>query len=388
MRILADKVIADAEQAFAAYGAVELFDGRELTKDNLQNADVLLVRSVTRVDQQLLADTAIKFVGTATAGVDHIDQTLLANLGIPFASAPGCNANAVSEFIATSTLKFCAEKRLQPTEMSAGIIGHGEVGSRVAVKLGALGFRCFINDPLKAETDSAIQYCDLSTALRADIITIHTPLTSTGKFPTVNMLGVPEIDAMSSCQLFINAARGGIVNEGALLAKSQADEKFCYQLDCWTDEPQVNIDVLAGAYLTSPHVAGHSIEARLNATHMLVRSLSRSSGIANDWSRQLPAPDENAAARRTKYEAWLEHTFDDVGQAAALAALTEYCCPVSQIDEATRELAREPPSRRAALFDQLRRQFASRREFSFYKLPIAVCAELSQNTAHQLGFQS
>ena len=395
MRILADRIIAEAEQAFAAYGEVTLFDGRELTNSQLLNTDVLLVRSVTKVNEPLLAGTPIKFVGTATAGVDHVDQKALASLDIPFTSAAGCNANAVAEFIATSVLKFCVDEDLVAANLSVGVIGHGEVGRRVAAKLNALGLRCLINDPPKAIADPQPYYCDLATTLGADIVTLHAPLTMSGEFATANLIGAGELEAMENCRLFINAARGGIVDEEALITKKTLDENFSFQLDCWIDEPQISTESMTSARLASPHVAGHTIEARVNATRILATSLSHWSGIDNDWishsaQRERPGGEQIP----TEIFGQLEVSGDFDWQ-AYLAKMMEYCCPVVDIDRAARDLAGQPLAQRGVLFDKLRRDFASRREFSFYRRPDGFGEwvrnqsgnDLSQNMLDTLGFQ-
>ena len=395
MRILADRIIADATQAFKAYGEVSLFDGRELTKAQLADTDVLLVRSVTKVDEQLIKGTPVKFIGTATAGVDHVDQNALARLNIPFISAAGCNANAVAEFIATSVLKYCVEQGVVAANLSVGIIGHGEVGRRVVSKLTAMGLRCLINDPPKAANEDHIDYCDLATALSADIVTLHTPLTSGGPFATANLIGSREIERMADCRLLINAARGGIVDEQALIEKAASDEKFSYQLDCWAGEPQISTAVLSACRLASPHVAGHTIEARLNATHILATRLSNWSGIDNDWLSAAICNDENDGEQLPLEVCAVSETNDALSAQMTLAKMMEYCCPVGKIDSAARHLATEPPAGRGALFDRLRRDFASRREFSFYRLPddrqevLARQSEahLSENVLDKLGFR-
>ena len=385
MRIFADRVIAEAERAFEAYGEVELFDGRQLDKNALMAADILLVRSVTRVDQALLDGTPVKFVGTATAGVDHVDEAGLIALGIDFHSAPGCNANAVAEFIATSVLQFCTEHNIGLASCSVAIIGHGQVGTRVESKLTALGCRCLLNDPPKAARTSDHRYVDLQTALQADIVTLHTPLIDDGDYPTKGLLDEEKIDLMSNCRLLINAARGGIVDEQALKHRLAADTGFNVQLDCWQGEPEVDLSLLEQAYLGSPHVAGHSVEARRNASRQLASALSDWCGIENAW---LQESLEEASIDAGLLEAI--RRFDakaSVPRYELLATIMQHYCPILAVDGATRELMQVPARDRAQHFDQLRRRFASRREFSHAKLPIAVLSTVGQNILDGLGFR-
>lgn len=382
MRILADKVIAEAEAAFAAYGDVELFDGRTLDNKALKKADILLIRSVTPVNEALLAGTPIKFVGTATAGVDHVDRTALAALGIPFTSAPGCNANAVAEFIAASTLRFCSDKRISPADCVVAIIGHGQVGSRVETKLTSLGFECVLNDPPKAAVGDASRYVDLDTALRANIVSLHTPLIVDGDYPSENLIDVAALSAMDNCRLLINAARGGIVDETALLHRLKQDRNFNAQIDCWRDEPLINLELLAATYACSPHVAGHSVEARLNATSQLAAAITKWSAIENPWLSAL-APE----TAKIGHFADIEDTGNGEANLAILAEIMEQCCPIRAIDKGTRALGDQDPGNQARYFDHLRREFGGRREFSFYNLPIAVLNAVGQNTVDALGFR-
>ena len=385
MRILADKVIAEAEQAFEAYGSVELFDGRELDKRLVATADILLVRSVTRVDKALLAGTPVKFVGTATAGVDHVDQTALNSLGIRFHSAPGCNANAVAEFIATSISKFCIEHNIAPQSCSVGIIGHGQVGTRVENKLTVLGYECILNDPPKAAATQDRRYVDLETALRADIVTLHTPFTSGGDYPTEDLIDKQAISGLPNCRLLINAARGGIVDENALLRRIQDDPQFNVQIDCWQGEPEIDLELLRRSYVCSPHVAGHSMEARRNATRQLAEALTEWSGIKNPWLNN-PVEEGSPSAKIAEVVSRFERLGAE-NNGKLLADIMQQCCPVNTIDQATRGLADISPGKRIQHFDHLRRQFAGRREFSFSKLPIAVLSVVGQNTLDGLGFR-
>lgn len=394
MHILADKVIADAARAFAVYGEVIQFDGRHLDPALLKSADILLVRSVTRVNEQLLDGTPIKFVGTATAGTDHIEQESLKNAGVQFASAPGCNANAVAEFITTSILLFCAAENLQPEATQVAIIGHGSVGSQVEIKLQALGFRCLLNDPIKVagkQAGTALQgdFVSLETALKADIVTLHTPLTYDGPYPTHRLIDAAKLADMDNCRLLINAARGGIVDESALSVRLNNDETFHALLDCWENEPQINRGLIEQVFRSSPHVAGHSIEARLNATGMLAESLSAWSGVKNDWSAATESLSNESSNRDLDVD-----SIDKCGPGSrpaeilgAIAKLLDRCCPVTEISLAMQEFNAVPEDKVSAYFDGLRRQFAVRREFSFYKLPIELSHQFPHNSLSQLGFR-
>ena len=198
MQILADRVIANAVEAFSSFGDVSLFDGRELTPDMLEAADVLLIRSVTKVDAAFLASSPVKFVGTATAGVDHVDVKSLERANIAFASAPACNANAVAEFVATSIVIFCATKKMRAEDVRVAFVGDGAVGTRVEQNLLSLGFRCVLHDPFKSQRDGHREYASLDTALAADILTLHTTLTNDCPYSTYRLHHRHQIKRMKN----------------------------------------------------------------------------------------------------------------------------------------------------------------------------------------------
>lgn len=394
MQILADRVIANAVAAFSSFGDVSLFDGRELTPDMLEAADVLLIRSVTKVDAAFLASSPVKFVGTATAGVDHVDVKSLERANIAFASAPACNANAVAEFVATSIVIFCATKKMRAKDVQVAIVGHGAVGTRVEQKLLSLGFRCVLHDPFKSQRDGHREYASLDTALAADILTLHTPLTNDGPYPTYRLLDRPQIQRMKNCRLLINAARGGIVNENALTERMQSDPEFNVQLDCWENEPRINRELIAQTFRASPHVAGHSIEARQNATTMLVQALREwcqsEAGLSEPPRQSVtagPVVENSGSVRDIFPNGDFRSKVESSDDALALGYLLGQCCPVDEINEAMLNLASLSDEQAGAEFDRLRRQFASRREFSAYQLPIELSSRFAHNSLQKLGFR-
>lgn len=383
MHIVADRVIANAEQVFSAYGEVTLFDGRLLNPEIAKSADVLLVRSVTPVDRQLLESSRIKFVGTATAGIDHIATQALEDAGIEFASAPGCNANAVAEYILTSVLVFCSTYQLDPDSLSVGIIGHGEVGSRVACKLTAIGMTCLVNDPPKALIGETRHYVPLDEALSADIVTIHTPLVEHGAFATKYLIGASELRLLSKCRLLINAARGGIIDEPSLIGALDVNRDLQVQIDCWENEPQVNLPLLKRCWQASAHIAGHTVEARLNASKMLAQALSAWSGITNPWSQNDFCDDQKDRPDQTLS---MMNEYDTQSKMQILANTLATYCPIDKFHLAMGELNVGGQVMRAQKFDEIRRRFAGRREFSYYKIPQALAASFSNEELTQIGF--
>lgn len=370
MRIIADQNIAYAAEAFAEFGEVELVDGRALTADQLGTAGILLVRSVTKVDAGLLSGTKVRFVGTATAGTDHCDLDYLRQRGIEFADAPGCNARAVAEFVLACVLVHCLESGREPAELCAGIIGYGHVGTEVLARLTAIGMRCVVNDPPRAMTENLPSHVDLETALRADIVTLHVPLTAQGPYPTAGLLGAAELELVRPGALLLNAARGGVIDETALLARLNRAASPTIGIDCWSGEPRVAQDLLTRVRFATPHIAGHTVDARINATQMLQQSLATVLGRQPQWR----APSEGTSATPLALAA--------ATPTAVLGEAVWQVCDPRRLTDQMRGLSALSAARAAARFDELRRQLGRRREFGCYRI---ACDGLGSDTVRTLA---
>ena len=375
MRLLVDKDIAAADSAFEAYGEVELFDGRRLDRSRLSDAEALLVRSVTRVDRALLDGSAIRYVGSATAGIDHVAVDELDQDGVVFFNAPGCNANAVAEYVISAVLAFCVDRERLPDELSVGIIGCGAVGSRVAQKVAALGARRILNDPPLAASGARGNFDSLDAALACDVVTLHTPLVEDGPHLTRGLIGATQIAALRSPGLLINMARGGIVDEAALTGRLARDPEFRAVIDCWIGEPEVDADLLRGALLGTPHIAGHTVEARLAATRALCDRLDRELGKRNGWLYKAGVASQG-------------QILDVAGNDPPLRRLAAAVASASRQREAD-QLLREAVARGAgrAQFDALRVRFATRREFSHYRVDSDAFDATNGRQLAALGFE-
>ncbi len=345
MKLVADRVMVDAAEAFGDFGELSLVDGRRLAPSDLADCDVLLVRSVTRVNQALLADSPVCFVGTATAGTDHIDLDYLAGRGIAFAAAPGCNARAVGEYVLACVLALHPAQALDG--LRCGIIGLGHAGSAAARLLAAAGVSCIACDPPRAAVEGEQGFVTLAAALDADIVSLHVPLRDDGPWPTRHLLGAPELGRMRPGALLINAARGGVVDETALHTALTAG-RLRAVLDCWMNEPAVAPALLARAEVATPHIAGHAREARARGTWQLRDALAVY--LARVQPAALagypPAPTLELGGQR--------------GWAAVRAAVRHCVDPLAQSAIFRAETARHG----SAVFDRLRAQFGERREFA------------------------
>ena len=364
MKVVADPNIAQVGDAFAEFGDLELIPGREIGTADVADAQVLVVRAVTGVDERLLSGSQVRWVGTATAGIDHIDTKFLSASGIGFASAPGSNARSVAEYVLSAVMVASETGQRAVHETTIGVIGFGAVGRRLVGMLEAAGATCVVNDPpLAGETERAL--APLDEALQADIVSVHVPLTEGGPWPTRNLLDASRLGQLRSEAVLINAARGGIIDEKALLARMEKYPAMQVYIDCWQNEPEINAALLRAATLATAHVAGYSYEGKLAATRMLHDAACDYFGHSGQW--QLPAESKLRLDQPDLLRSVLS-CYDIRQDSAALKSALN-------LDAAARERH----------FDQLRRDYPRRHEFSAYRIPRGLAAGEQQRMA-ALGF--
>lgn len=376
MRIVADRELPLAETAFAEFGEISLVDGRRLDRNDLQGAEVLLVRSVTRVNRELLHGTPVRIVGTATAGTDHLDIAYLDERGIAYFNAAGCNARAVAEFVLACALLAGPMVTGQSTSLSIGIVGFGHVGKLVAAVFGALGFNCLVNDPPLAAQSNDLDFVSLDEVLGADIVTLHVPLSDAGSYRTRGLIGAAELRKMRDEVLLVNAARGGVIDEHALLEWASVRPR-ALALDCWIGEPLVDTRLMRCAALATPHIAGHTVEARLRATVMLARQLAAYLSVDPVWSPETDEPVDVAGLEDRSGE-----------PSAALREVVLRCCDPRIATGWLRESLDCDEPERARLFDQRRRDAAVRREFSHYRIASSRLQSDTVSRLQALGFHT
>lgn len=355
MLIVADENMPLLDEFFGGLGTVRRVAGRALTAANLVGADVLLVRSVTSVDAVLLGTATPKFIGSATIGTDHVDLSLLAARGIPFAAAPGCNAVAVGEYVATVLALFAAREGIAADSLRLGVVGCGHVGRVVVAQARALGLTVAVCDPLltpkRLPTGVPVKTLDDLLAW-ADVISLHVPLTRTGPAPTWHLLDRARL-ATSRWRLLINSARGPVVDNHALTLLLAAQPERRVALDVWEAEPAVPAPLLARAWLGTPHVAGYSLEGKWRGTEMVYQAACRALGAA-------PTVTLDAIRRSRRDEP------ERLAWAGSLAATLAACCDVPGDDVRLRAVVTGDSAETARAFDRLRREYPQRREFAHY----------------------
>ncbi|MDR0780095.1 MAG: 4-phosphoerythronate dehydrogenase [Pseudomonadales bacterium] len=349
MHILADENIAQAAAYFAPYGRLTLRAGRYIDASALHDVDVLLVRSVTGVDAALLADSPCRFVATATSGIDHVDTSYLAARGIGFAAALGCNAAGVVDYVLSALAALSVEQGRDWLHGAIGIVGCGEIGVRLAQRCIALGMTPKIYDPFLNATHPLGEYfAARDEVLRQALVTLHVPLTNTGAHPTQGMIDASVLAAMPSDGVLINAARGEVVDETALLAHCRQHPGFQAVLDAWQGEPHIDAKLLRAARYGTPHIAGYSHGGKLRGTQMIHAAFCAYFAL-----------DPRLASVLLPLEPALLH---HAPASTALARLILQAYDLRRDDAALRQALQG--SDPAANFDALRRQYPLRREFS------------------------
>jgi erythronate-4-phosphate dehydrogenase len=355
MKLVVDQNIPFAREAFGTLGDVTTLAGRDIRPEHVRHADALIVRSITKVNAALLAGSPVRFVGTCTIGEDHVDKAWLAAQGIGFSSAPGCNANSVSEYITAALLELRKAGHLaRPLrECSLGVIGHGHVGSKVAAKARALGMRVVVNDPPLTDATGDPLYRPLSQALDCDVVTLHVPLEKGGPHPTRHLADAAFLSSMKSGAVLINTARGPVVESDALLEALDSGHLSACVLDVWEGEPEVPTELITNAFLASPHIAGYSFDGKVNGTVQIYEALCRHQGIIPTWTPEalLPAPDVP------------ELSLPEGEPDTALLALIRQVYDIRRDDAALREALALPEEERGKHFDALRKNYPRRREF-------------------------
>lgn len=370
MRIVADAQLADVEALFSPYGELRLLPAPEITAAAVSDCDALLLRSVTRVDAGLIADSNLHFVGTATSGRDHVDQQLLHERGIAFAAAPGSNADAVADYCLTVLLTEFDSSEL--SSLRVGLVGYGHIGSVLGARLQRLGIALRICDPPLAEQGVAAtqglqpsDFLALEELADCDVLSLHVPLTETGVHATHGLIGRAMLEALPPRALLLNTCRGEVVVEEALLSRLEGAEGLRYAGDVWAGEPEVNARLVAASSLATPHFAGYSRRAKARASRQIQQAFLAHFGLASE------APTE--AEGRLELEA-----------VDSLQYLLARVLPLAHLSRRFKTLVAAGQSREA--FRGLRQQMLKRYEFSQVRLPDSRLSEAESELARAMGF--
>jgi erythronate-4-phosphate dehydrogenase len=374
MNIVSDPNILYAREAFSCFGQVISVDGRSITKDRLKYAEILLVRSVTGVNRGLLEGTPVRFVASATIGIDHVDLAYLRDNNIGFAHAPGSNSNAVAEYVISAMAHLAKIKGEKLPSLTVGIIGVGAIGSRVLRLCQALGIRCLLNDPPKKVLTGSDLYLPLAEVLReSDIVTIHVPLIRSGNRATYRLVNDDFLAAMKKGAFLVNTSRGDVMDEKAFVAKR--GRLGAAALDVWENEPAPSAIVIDAADIATPHIAGYSHDGKICGTEMIYRAACAFFFMENKWR----PPD--AAGGGTPHAIDLSKSRDPVFDAVCAAY------PIMEDDERFRKINKMTADDRPAYFDELRKNYPKRLEFrNFNVVPGGRVSDAELSIIAGLGF--
>ena len=386
--IVADENAVGMAALGRRFGVIDRLPAEAITADSLKDADALIVRSVTKVDRALLDGASVRFVGSATAGIDHVDVEYLRHAGIAFHHAPASNAVSVVEYVLAALVVLCSRSRRRLDDLVVGVVGCGNVGSRLVERLTSLGATVLKNDPPRARNEDG--FVDLETLLhQCNVVTLHTPLERLGAFPTHHLIDERAFDLMQPGAWLINAARGPIVDTEALNRALDAGRVGHAVIDTWEGEPGISLDLLRRATIATPHIAGYSYDSKLLGTRMVVEAMAHhfampfdatdidATDIDDDDGRPGDKPEPSHPYILSPNREGTVGTFDVLPPDPALDAVEAARYVVGQsydilADDARMRTAmsanQHSEASRAAAFRELRRLYPRRHSFERYRL--------------------
>lgn len=372
IKIVADDRIPYLKGVLEQYGKVKYLPGIQIENKVLRDADALIIRTRTKCTEQLLKETGIRFIASATIGFDHIDTHYCATHGIKWANAPGCNSSSVQQYIAAALVKISFGSGLSLKDKTLGIIGVGNVGSKIDKLAKALGMRVLLNDPPRQRAEDQAIFADLETTLReADIITLHVPLNRAGEDKTYHLIDERSVKLLKKGAWLINTSRGEVTETQALKKALDSGAIGGAVLDVWENEPDIDMEMMRKAFLATPHIAGYSADGKANGTAMAVHALADyfNLPLTNWYPEQIPAPrdpvitpDGKGRTEESVIGEAILHTYDISGDDTRLR--------LSPGD-----------------FEKQRGDYPVRREFPAYKIRLKNTASGVRKTLGELGFK-
>jgi len=355
MKIIVDNKIPYIKDALEKVAEVVYLPGKKIGRPEVKDADALIIRTRTRCSRELLEGSKVKFIATATIGYDHIDTKYCEDAGISWTNAPGCNSASVQQYIVSALLYLANMKGLDLGKTTVGIVGVGNVGSKVARAARALGCEVMLNDPPRAADEGDAEFVGLAALLaKSDIVTLHVPLEASGPHPTLDMAGPGFFEQMKEGAVLINSSRGEVVDESALKQALCTDRISDAVLDVFRDEPVVDRELLSMLTLATPHIAGYSADGKANGTGMSVRAMSRFFKLGlDDWEpKNVPRPSN-------------PELFADADDVEELDLVTEMHAATYSVQE-DHDRFMDAMER----FEQLRGNYRDRREPSAYNIKL------------------
>nr|MBF0684480.1 4-phosphoerythronate dehydrogenase PdxB [Pseudomonas sp.] len=357
------------EAFFGELGSIRRMHGRTISKAALGESEALLVRSVTRVDRELLEGSNVRFVGTCTIGTDHLDLDYFEEAGITWASAPGCNARGVVDYVLGSLLALAEGDAVELADRRFGVVGAGQVGGRLVEVLRGLGWNVRVCDPPRQAREAG-EFVSLDEIIEeCDVISLHTPLTLEGEDRTFHLLDETRLQQLRPGSWLINASRGAVVDNATLREQLALRPDIQAVLDVWEGEPQVDVGLAELCWIATPHIAGYSLDGKLRGTAQIYQAFCASKGIEPrvELADLMPA----APLRGLSFSA-------SAMPSETLATICRAVYDPRRDDAAFRRSLAGDENQRSVAFDQLRKHYPPRREIDGLEIDAAGQAQLEQ----------
>jgi erythronate-4-phosphate dehydrogenase len=376
MLIIADENIPFVKESFGTLGDVVTMSGRNISASAIEKADALIVRSITKVNSGLIEKSHIKFVGTATIGTDHIDLPYLKEKGIAFASAPGSNANSVAEYITSVLLVLAKKNNFSLENKTIGIVGVGNVGSKVCIKAKTLGMKVLLNDPPLFRSTGDKKYLPIENLMNVDIITFHVPLTKNNIDATYHMINKDFLRQLKKGVILMNTSRGPVAQTSALKEALQNKILSDAIIDVWENEPSIDTELLSLVTIGTPHIAGYSYDGKVNGTYMVYKSLCQYLGKTPIW--------DTLSALVSKGELNIDNR--NKNNQTVLLELVNKMYDILEDNDNLKKINTLAVTEQGKYFDKLRKEYRARREFSSIKVKLSKPDKNLEKIIIGLGF--
>lgn len=356
LRIVLDENIPHSQEIFSPFGEIKALPGRNIKNQDLKGADALIIRSITNVDKSLVQNTPLKFIGTCTIGTDHVKEKDLQDLDIKFFSAPGCNAQSVAEYVLCALLEFAHQTHTSLAGKTIGVVGVGNVGSKVAKYAKLLNMKVLLNDPPRQRKGDALEFVPFSEILNCDFITLHVPLFKQGPDKTHHLIDTQNILKMNPNAVIINTCRGSVINNNDLKLGLRTKKIQAAILDVWENEPNLDQELFNLCFIGTPHIAGYSYDAKIRGSTMIAEELAK--------FFHLPKPDYSLIGQPS--EPFYDLNNLDKNEENLLKQIANLCYD-PQIDHFDLKHSLTIPNSGES-FDNLRKKYRKRREFQVVPL--------------------
>lgn len=377
MKILADENIPHVKELFSEFAKIVTCEGRSITADKLADVDILLVRSITKINKELLEGTAVRFVGTATIGVDHIDTDYLKHQNITYTNAPGCNSIAVAEYVLSGLLVVAEKHDIDLRISKVGIVGAGNVGTAVSKRLDIMGIPYVLYDPPLQQSGDKRKMVDEKELSTCEFMTFHVPLTTEqeSQWPTNQMVDASFLNKMTKLKYLINTSRGHVINGKALKNWLDTDTQHQAIIDVWENEPFIDRELVEKCFLSTPHIAGHTREGKTRGTLMMYHA------FCQHFEKEDKLIDDTFLKRDLPKD--IIHLKQEQSYMRALASAVWQVYDIRDDDKALRGGLNKDMTKH---FDRLRKGYKVRREFTAHRLDPVSLPDGSRRTLTELGF--